>query len=129
MGEQNTGGGVGIGGNVETGGGGFVGRDSQKNDIRIEAGTPDYRTTSLETKLAILEGRLADFSRATDRSLDALRDELRTEMAEQNKERQPPTWHYWLAIVSAAVAIVMLWMFIQRLDIAITLLERLPKTP
>lgn len=105
----HTGGGSAISGNVETGGGGFAGRDSQRNDIRIEANQSDYRITSLETRMTIFEGRFED-----------LREEVRDEVRKQ----AGTTWHYWVAIIAAVAVVITLLFFIVRLDTAISLLER-----
>lgn len=110
MDEIQTGGGASVGRNVDTGGGGFSGRDSQRNDIRIDANSnQDYRVTALETRMTIFEGRFEDF---------------REEMRDEVRKQAGATWHYWLAIVAAIAVVITLLFFIVRLDTAISLLER-----
>lgn len=93
MSEIQTGGGSAINGNVETGGGGFAGRDSQRNSVTVNNNDNDSAeqlwraVTNLETRITFLEHD----TRANARQ-------------------------YWIAIALFVVVIISIWWLSMKID-------------
>lgn len=101
----DTGGGAGVGGNVDTGSGNFSGRDSQKNSttVNVDSNAIYLALNELSNRMARLESlnesrflRAEDHREQTTQQLEDLRDELRRQPAPV----QGPTWIQLLTLIA-----------------------------
>lgn len=120
----STGGGASVGENVAARD--FVGRDSLTNDIRIDVQNNDYRITSLETKMTLMEERMLNWGnqlQAEERKFDNYADDIREDVKKEIRYR-PADWKFWLSTSLAIVTIVAIFHLIVTINQAVKVIDR-----